>query len=156
MNPKLHLIHRQVERRQAANAPAPEPQASGGVGNAIEQMIAAEVERRVGEALAEQKRMLEAQQPKPRYYDFAQIPPTPQTRTRTPKAVETQFMRDELGRVNRITVGTMEFYVQRNQHGQVVRMVPAADTAPLPPVPPADINMAVPRKLYGNDPYDVV
>lgn len=139
MNPKMHLIHRQVERRQAANAPAPVE--ASGIGASIEAVIAGEVERRVGEALAEQKRLLEAQQPKPRYYDFAQIPPVasrPQ-----PKAVETQFVRDELGRVNRILVGGMEFYVQRNQYGQAVRMVPA-DTAPLPPVvAPADFNRAV-------------
>ncbi|MCO8261749.1 hypothetical protein NC656_09330 [Pseudomonas asiatica] len=139
MSPKLNLIARQVHRRE--EAPAPVPEASGGVGNAIEQMIVAEVDRRVGEALAEQRRQLEAQQPKPRYDSFAQVPPVPQTRA--PKAIETQFVRDELGRVNRITVGTMEFHVQRNQRGQAVRIVPA-DTAPLPPpVPPADFNRAV-------------
>ncbi|MNE99367.1 hypothetical protein D3C80_1980360 [compost metagenome] len=54
--------------------------------------------------------------------------------------METQFQRDELGRVNVITVGTMQFHVQRNELGQVVRMVPA-DIAPLPPVvAPAEIN----------------
>lgn len=139
MSPKMKLMARKVERREQA-APAP-VEATGGVGNAIEQMIAEEVKRRVGEALAEQRRVLEAQQPKPRYYDFSQLPPVasrPQ-----PKAIETQFVRDELGRVNRITVGTMEFYVQRNQRGQAVRIVPA-DTAPLPPVvAPADFNRAV-------------
>jgi len=140
MNPKMHLIARQVERREQATAPAP-VEASGGVGNAIEQMIAAEVERRVGEALAEQRRQLELNMPKPTYTNYRQLPPVQQTRA--PKAVETQFVRDELGRVNRILVGGLEFYVQRNQRGQVVRMVPA-DIAPLPPVvAPADFNRAV-------------
>ncbi|TDF77708.1 hypothetical protein [Pseudomonas sp. H9] len=136
MNSKLNLIARQVNRREQ-QAPAPAPEVSG-VGSAIEAMIEQAVNERVQAQLAEQKRMLEAQQPKSQYTDYRQLPPLPQARA--PKAVETQLMRDELGRVNKITVGTMEFYVQRNPRGQAVRVVPA-DTAPLPPaVPPADIN----------------
>ncbi|MFG0320989.1 hypothetical protein ACF8EF_01395 [Pseudomonas sp. zjy_15] len=139
MNAKLQLLQRKMDRQ----APAPAPEVHG-IGAAIEQLIADEVERRVGEAVerkppAHVQRLLDQQfKRQETYTSFEQIPPTP--KTRAPKAVETQLMRNELGQVNRITVGTMEFFVQRNELGQVVRMVPA-DTAPLPPaVPPAKAN----------------
>lgn len=139
MNAKLKLLQRQVLRQAPAPAPAPAPMPDmpSGVGSAIEAMIAQAVEERVNAALQEQRRQLELNKPKP-VTDYRELPPIP--RTRAPKAMESQLMRDELGRVNKITVGTMEFYVQRNPRGQAVRMVPA-DTAPLPPVvSPADIN----------------
>lgn len=136
MTPRLQLLARQMERREQQQAPAPVE--TSGLGAALEHVINEAVEQRVAAALQEQRRQLELNKPKPQYTSFEQIPPTP--RTRAPKAVETQLMRNELGQVNRITVGTMEFVVQRNELGQAVRMVPA-DTAPLPPaVPPADIN----------------
>lgn len=135
MTPKLRLMARQVERREQ-QAPAPTPETSG-IGGAIEAMIEQAVEDRVQAAIAEQRRQLEFNKPAP-VTDYRQLPPVP--RTRVPKAMEVQLMRDELRRVSRIIVGNLEFVVQRNELGQVVRMVPA-DTAPMPPaVPPADIN----------------
>lgn len=135
MTPRLQLIARQMDRREQQQAPAPVE--TSGIGGAIENMIEQAVEERVAAALAEQRRLLEISRPAP-VTDFKQLPPIPQTRA--PKAMEVQLMRDELRRVNKITVGTMEFVVQRNELGQVVRMVPA-DIAPMPPaVPPADIN----------------
>ncbi|MFG0324726.1 hypothetical protein ACF8EF_20720 [Pseudomonas sp. zjy_15] len=135
MNSKLSLIARQVERREQQQAPAPVE--TSGIGGAIEAVIERMVEERVAAALAEQRRQLEFNKPKP-VTDYRDLPPIP--RTRAPKAMECQLYRDELRRVNRISIGTMEFVVQRNEVGQVVRMVPA-DIAPLPPaVPPADIN----------------
>lgn len=137
MNAKLQLLQRKVLRQ------APAPVDDRGVGAAIEQLIADEVERRIDEVVQKQpparvQQVLDGyNKPKP-VTDYRELPSIP--RTRAPKAMETQFMRNELGQVNKITVGTMEFYVQRNELGQVVRMVPA-DIAPLPPpVPPAAIN----------------
>ncbi|MDH0707035.1 hypothetical protein N5D53_10955 [Pseudomonas sp. GD03862] len=135
MNSKLSLIARQVERREQQQAPAPVE--TSGIGGAIEAVIERMVEERVAAALAEQRRQLEFNKPKP-VTDYRDLPPIP--RTRAPKSMECQLYRDELRRVNRISIGTMEFVVQRNEVGQVVRMVPA-DIAPLPPAaPPADIN----------------
>lgn len=139
MNSKLQLLQRKMDRQQA-----PAPVESHGVGAAIEQMIADEVERRVGEAVehkppAQVQRLLDQQfRPQPSYTSFEQLPPVPHTRA--PRAAECQLYRDELRRVSRITVGNLEFFVQRDAFGQAVRVVPA-DTAPMPPaVPPADIN----------------
>ncbi|MDW2777440.1 hypothetical protein [Pseudomonas sp. BEA3.1] len=140
----MQLIARQVERREQATAPAPMPQASG-IGGAIEAMIEQAVEERVAQALAAQKQMLADQQPKPRFDDFRQIPPTP--RAVTPKAREISFDRDELGRVSAAHCGNFTLYCQRDELGRIIRFVPS-DTTPMPPaVAPARIN----RKLYGND-----
>ncbi|HBM65943.1 MAG TPA: hypothetical protein DD418_20900 [Pseudomonas sp.] len=136
MNSRLSLIARQVERREQQQAPAPVE--SSGLGAALEQVINEAVEARVQAALQEQKRQLEFSKPKPTYTDFKDLPPV--HRAAAPRAMEVQLMRDELRRVNKITVGNLEFYVQRNELGQIVRFVPEG-TVPLPPaVPPADIN----------------
>ena len=73
---------------------------------------------------------------------------------------EIQFQRDELGRINVVNAGNMQWRVQRNELGEIVRMVPA-DIAPSQPVvEPAELNQAreyqpgTPRKLYGNDPEE--
>ena len=144
MTPKMQLIARQHQRRDEV-APAPAPEASGGVGNAIEAMIAAEVSRRVDAALEAQRRQLEAQQPKPRFYDFAQVPPTPQTRA--PKAIEATIQRDGAGLARAVVINGVRYLAQRDAAGQLVRMV-SEDKASevtyngLPPVP-ADFNRAV-------------
>ncbi|WP_420170646.1 hypothetical protein ACN99C_11670 [Pseudomonas alloputida] len=138
MTPRLQLIARQMNRREQQQAPAPVE--TSGLGAALEHVINEAVEQRVAAALQEQRKQLEFNKPKP-VTDYRDLPPVP--RTQTPKAMECQLYRDELRRVNRISIGTMEFVVQRNEVGQVVRMVPA-DIAPLPPVvPPADINKGV-------------
>ncbi|WP_191830884.1 hypothetical protein [Pseudomonas fluorescens] len=140
MSPKLKLLQRSVLRQTPEQAPAPE---APGVGAAIERMIADEVERRVGEAVerkppAQVQRVIDQfDAPKP-VTDYRQLPPTP--RAPAPKAMETQFMRDALGRVNKISVGNLHFYVQRNELGQVVRMVPDDNGAFPPAIPPAEIN----------------
>ncbi|MDM9552985.1 hypothetical protein V0R52_12655 [Pseudomonas asiatica] len=150
MSPKLNLIARQVHRRE--EAPAPVPEASGGVGNAIEQMIAAEVDRRVGEALAEQRRQLEASRPPaPTYTDFKQIPPVPQTRAR--KAMQGTVQRDGAGVARAMVINGKRLLLQRDAAGQLVGFVDEEQASEvnyngLPPVP-ADFNR--PRKLYGND-----
>lgn len=141
--PRLQLIARQVERREQQQAPAPVETSS--IGGAIENMIEQAVEERVAQALAAQKQMLAEQKHKPRFDDFRQIPPTP--KAVTPKPREVSFDRDEFGRVSAAHCGNFTLYCQRNELGQIVRMVPS-DTTPMPPaVAPARIN----RKLYGND-----
>lgn len=143
MNSKLSLIAKQVERREQQQAPAPVETSS--IGGAIENMIEQAVEERVQAALAEQRRQLEISRPQPTYTSFEQIPATP--KAVTPKPREVSFDRDEFGRVSAAHCGNFTLYCQRNELGQIVRMVPS-DTTPMPPaVAPARIN----RKLYGND-----
>jgi hypothetical protein len=132
VNAKLQLLQRKMDRQQA---PAPTT-ADDDLTAAIQRVVDQRVEQALEQQQAKQpppqvQRLLNQQfRPAP-ITSFEQLPPVP--RTRAPKAAETQLARDELGRVNKITVGTMEFYVQRNELGQAVRVVPS-DTAPMPPV----------------------
>lgn len=152
MNPKLQLIARQVNRREAS-APAP-VEASGGLGASIEAMIEQAVQERVDAALAEQRRVLEASRPPaPTYTDYRQLPPTP--KTRAPKAIEATIQRDGAGLARAIVINGVRYLAQRDAAGQLVRMVSEDKASEVTysglPVAPADINMVVPRRLYGND-----
>lgn len=151
MNGKLSLIQRKLERENSARIPAPDT----GIGAAIEDLIANEVERQVTEASERRppshtQMLLDRQFAKPEKQttSFDQLPPV--ARTPAPKDRTFQFQRDELGRVSTVSVGNLQFVAQRNELGQIVRIVPS-DLAPMPPVvAPAALNRA-PRKLYGND-----
>ncbi|MGR6454785.1 hypothetical protein ACU5P1_23550 [Pseudomonas plecoglossicida] len=139
MNAKMRLIAKRMDRQ----APAPVPVEDRGVGAAIERLITDEVERRVDEAVQKQpparvQQVLDGfNEPKP-VTDYRELPPIP--RTRAPKASEISFDRDEFGRLSAAHCGNFTLYCQRNELGQVVRMVPS-DIAPLPPVVrPAAIN----------------
>jgi hypothetical protein len=133
MNSKLALIQRKLERKTPERVPAPE---TGSLGAAIDAMVQEEIARKVGEAMDRRppprvRDLFRAPEP---YTSFDQIPPVP--RAPAPKAVEIQFGRDELGRYNRVSMGDRQYYVQRNELGEIVRLVPA-DIAPMPPALPA-------------------
>lgn len=140
MNSKLTLIARQVERRELQQAPTPE--VTSGVGGAIEQLIADEVERRVAQALAAQKQMLADQQPKPRFDDFRQIPPTP--KAATPKAMQGTVQRDGAGVARAMVINGQRFLLQRDAAGQLVGFVDEKQASEVrydgQPVPPAKAN----------------
>gem|GEM_PF-3572616 len=151
MTPKMQLMARQLSRREQAAAPAPTPVEHHGIGGAIEAMIEQAVNERLEAALAEQKRMLEAQQPKPTYTDYRQLPPVPQTRA--PKAMQGTVQRDGAGVARAMVINGKRLLLQRDAAGQLVGFVDEEGVAEvnyngLPPLP-ADINR--PRKLYGND-----
>lgn len=129
MNPKLAILNRRLNLTPD-KAPAPE---SHGLGIAIEQLIADEVGRRVDEAVKQSpraQRLLDDFNKHKPVTDYRQLPPV--ARTPAPKAMEIQFMRDQLGRICMIDMGDVQFRVQRNPDGQIVRMVPA-DIVPMPP-----------------------
>ncbi|CAO3303389.1 MULTISPECIES: hypothetical protein [unclassified Pseudomonas] len=149
MNAKLSLIAKQVERQQAK---APAPVETSGVGGAIENLIADEVERRVAQALAAQKQMLADQQPKPRFDDFRQIPPTP--KAVTPKPMQGVVQRDGSGLPRAMVINGQRFLLQRDAAGQLVGFVDEKQASEVrydgQSVPPAVLNR--PRGPYGNDP----
>jgi len=134
MNHKLSALARRMNLTpEKIPAPAPE----SGLGAQIEQLIAQAVEERVSSALDERQqpahiqRLLDRQFSKPSMpTDYRELPPV--ARTPAPKAVDMIFQRDELGRIALVDVGFMQWRVQRNEVGQIVRMVPA-DIAPMPP-----------------------
>ena len=148
MSPKLQLL----ARRMNLSAPAEKEQAPDtGIGAAIESMIQQAVEERVEKAQSTHvKRLLDQQFNKPApVTDYRQLPTPP--RAIAPKALEFQLQRDELGRINVVNAGNMQWRVQRNELGEIVRLIPS-DIAPMPPaIEPAEINQMRPRKLYGND-----
>lgn len=148
MNARMQLIARQLEREQA---PAPAPEASSGIGGAIEAMISQAVEERVAAALAEQRRQLEFNKPKP-VTDYRDLPPIP--RTRAPKAMQATIQRDGAGVARAMVINGQRFLLQRDAAGQLVGFVDEKQASEVSyngqPVPPAKLNR--PRKLYGNDP----
>ena len=155
MTPKLQLMARQLHRREQATAPAPvAADMPSGVGSAIEAMIEQAVAERVQAQLAEQKRMLELTMPKPQYTDFRQIPPV--ANTAAPKAMQGTVQRDGAGLARAMVINGRRFLLQRDAAGQLVGFVDEDGQSEVSygglPVPPADINMVVPRKPYGNDP----
>lgn len=121
MSPGMERIARQQDRQ----APEPTP-VTGDLGLMIEQMIAQQVEKRVSEALEQQRQF---NKPAP-VTDYRQLPPVQKTPAR--KAMEIQLQRNELGQISMVDMGDMQFRVQRNQLGEIVRLVPA-DIAPMPP-----------------------
>jgi hypothetical protein len=132
---KLQRLEREMARQTPERIPAPET--SGGIGAAIEQLIADEVASRVTDATEKQtnKRLDRLfNKPKP-YTDYRQLPPTP--RAPTPrKAQEIQVQHDELGRICAATLGDQRYIVQRNELGQMVRLIPEDIAPPQPCVPP--------------------
>lgn len=153
MNSKLQLLQRKMDRQQA-----PAPVESHGVGAAIEQMIADEVERRVGEAMEHKpppqvQRLLDQQStPQPTYTSFEQVPPVP--RTRAPKAMQATIQRDGAGVARAMVINGQRFLLQRDAAGQLVGFVDEKQASEVrydgQSVPPAVLNR--PRGPYGNDP----
>ncbi|MCX2815997.1 MULTISPECIES: hypothetical protein [unclassified Pseudomonas] len=148
MTPKMQLMARQLSRREQQ---APAPVENHGVGSAIEQMIADEVERRVGEAMEHKpppqvQRLLDQQStPQPTYTSFEQIPPTP--RAVTPRPLEATIQRDGAGLARSVTINGRRFLAQRDAAGQLVRMVSEDQASEVSyngqPVPPAKANRGV-------------
>ena len=132
---KLQLIQRRLERQNPERIPAPDT--SGGIGAAIEELIANEVSQRVGEAVKEKsnRHLDRLFKPEPKYTDFKQIPQAPRTPF-PPKTAEMTFERDELGRISKAFMGQTVLLVQRNELGQMVRLIPEDIAPPQPCVPP--------------------
>lgn len=132
MSAKLRSIARQLGYDQP-KPPAPAP--AGGFASAMDAYINERVEAGVAEALERHRERLSVPPvPVPRI-DFKDVPPPP--RTTPPVDMSMLIERDELGRVQYMSIGKTRLLAQRNELGQVVRLVPAADTAPPPPaIPP--------------------
>ncbi|VVO87962.1 hypothetical protein PS903_02128 [Pseudomonas fluorescens] len=137
MSPKLAILERRMKLQASEKIPAP---ATGDLAATLEALIAervdAALERQPVKPPARVQRITDQfDAPKP-YTSFDQIPATP--KAPAPKAREMHFQRDELGRINRVNVGNMQWVVQRNELGDIVRLTPS-DIAPMPPAiqPPA-------------------
>ena len=139
MTPKFEIIARQIARHQQperVQARATDDDLAAVIQRMIDQRVSEAIERQPVKPPARVQRVFDQfDAPKP-YTDFRQIEPPP--KARVPKAMELHFQRDELGRINRVNAGDMQWVVQRNELGDIVRMVPA-DIAPMPPAiePPA-------------------
>lgn len=146
-SPKLQIIARQMARNQPERAPASDDLAAA-IERLVQERVDQAMEQQPAKPPAHVRRLMDDfNKPEPTT-DFRQIPPTP--KAPVPKALEFQFGRDELGRINRVDVGGMQWYAQRNELGQIVRMVPA-DLVPPPPAiePPA---LAASRAYHPGEP----
>lgn len=143
MNSKLRLLQRKMDRQQA-----PAPVESHGIGAAIENLIADEVERRVGEAMEHKpppqvQQLLDQQfRPQPTYTDYRQIPAPP--RAATPKAMQGTVQRDGAGVARAMVINGQRFLLQRDAAGQLVGFVDEKQASEVrydgQPVPPAKAN----------------
>ncbi|MFK0090185.1 hypothetical protein ACIQUS_23180 [Pseudomonas sp. NPDC090755] len=150
MSPKLKMLERKMLRQEQAQAPTP---ADDDLTTAIQRLI----DQRVEQALEQQpvkqppqvQRLLDQQCNRHQtFVNFKQVPTPP--RTPAPPMRDISFDRDEFGRICAAHCGNLTFFCQRNELGQVVRLIPS-DVAPMPSaVAPAKVNQ--PRKIYGNDP----
>ncbi|WP_141234423.1 hypothetical protein [Pseudomonas sp. Irchel s3b6] len=128
---KLKILERQMARQSPEKIPVPaDDDLAVAIQRLVDQRVEAALEQRPVKQPAHVRRLMDDfNRPEPTT-DFRQIPPTP--RAVAPKAMEMSFQRDELGRINLVNAGLMQWRVQRNEVGQIVRMVPA-DIAPMPP-----------------------
>jgi hypothetical protein len=150
-SPRLKILERQMTHRQIPEkVPAPaEDDLTAAIQRLVDQRVEQALEQQPVKQPAHVQRLLDQQFNKPIMpTSFRQLPTV--ATTPAPKATEIQFQRDELGRVNVVNAGNLQFRVQRNEVGQIVRMVPA-DTAPMPPgiEPPA---LAAARKYQPGTP----
>ncbi|OPK06788.1 hypothetical protein [Pseudomonas sp. VI4.1] len=149
MNPKLQILERRLARQSPEKIPAPaDDDLAAAIQRLVDQRVADALERQPVKPPARVQRVLDQfDAPKP-YTSFDQIPATP--KTPAPKAREISLQRDELGRINIVNAGGMQWYAQRNELGDIVRLVPA-DITPMPPAiePPA---LAAARKYNPGEP----
>ncbi|WP_207285138.1 hypothetical protein [Pseudomonas sp. FW300-N2A2] len=129
MSAKLKLLERQMVRRQE-RIPVP-PETSGGIGAAIEQLIADEVASRVTDATEKQtnKRLDRLFHKPDPYTDYRQIPaPLPVQKPFKPVNM-TVTRRDELGGIQTLEMATEGSdrlticeVVQRDGYGRIMAM----------------------------------
>lgn len=126
MSTKLALIARRINLQNPEKIPvAP---ASDDLAAAIERLVQERVEAELARQPVKQpahvQQLLDRQFNKPSMpTDYRELPPV--QKTPAPKAMEVQFQRDELGRIALVDMGTVQWRVQRNEVGQIVRMVPS-------------------------------
>lgn len=126
---KLQRLEREMARQTPERIPAPET--SGGIGAAIEQLIADEVASRVTDATEKQtnKRLDRLfNKPKP-YTDYRQIQPTPPVQKPFGPMTMTVTRRDELGGIQTLEMATEGSdrlticeVVQRDGYGRIMAM----------------------------------
>lgn len=156
-SPTLRLLERKMLRRQT---PAPAPEGGHGLGAAIEQLIAEEVERRVGEAMDERAKqpphvrdLFRAPAP---VTDYRDLPPVP--RAQPPKEPLNMIIhRDGAGLITwcEMNDGTKVEMV-RDGAGEAIALREITESPVLPALEipfkgeARQYQPGVPRKLYGN------
>ncbi|MCP1519366.1 hypothetical protein J2Y74_003676 [Pseudomonas migulae] len=139
-SPKLQLLQRKMDRQERI----PAPDTSGGIGAAIEELIANEVSQRVGEAVKEKSnRHLDMlfKPPALRYTDYRQIPPVQKA---PPPPVNFRLYRDGADQLVWAESSRGHKYkIVRDAAGLMIGIEEMRDDE-LPTLPPMDI--ATPRK----------
>lgn len=130
-SPKLQQLERKFGRSQV---PQPVSPTGSGLGDAIERLLQAEVEKQVAEQMDKQpkaprlRRMLDGfdRQPAERWTPAADTfdEPTPAIRqnVKPPKAIDVQFTRGGDDRINTVHVGDKTLKVMRDGAGRIVGM----------------------------------
>lgn len=136
MSPKLELIARRMKLPPSG---VPAPDTSSGLGQAIESMIADEVERRVGEAVdrrppSHAQQLLDRQFNRPAVpiSDYRDLPPVPKTAPK--KNLDAVFHRDGAGKVRWVEINGVKFEALRDRAGVLLGMKEIT-ASPVPPPP---------------------
>lgn len=132
-SPKLQQLERKLGRSQV---PQPVSPTGSGLGDAIERLLQAEVEKQVSEQMDKRpstpsprlRRMLDGMnRPEPERWTPAADTfdaPTPAERmnVKPPKAIDVQFTRGADDRINTVHIGNKTMRVQRDGAGRIVGM----------------------------------
>lgn len=126
MSTLLRRLQRDPKFQKQPEPPAPAPADTAGLGDALAQVIRAQVQQQVQEAV---KQAPAPAKPRTIQEQFDSPPlssewPDPPPRTAPPKDFTMNVQRDELGRIKTFTVGNdAKFELQRNGEGKTVRVV---------------------------------
>lgn len=132
MSPKLAILQRRMNLQPEQ---APVPEGGHGLGVAIEQLIADEVSRRVGEAMQQspkvQRLLDDFNRPKP-VTDYRDLPPVQKT---TPaKSMSALIHRDGAGLARWVEVNGIKFEALRDGAGVLLGMKQVDESPVLPAI----------------------
>ena len=122
----LRRLQQNPNFRKKEAPPAPAPADTNGLGVAIQQLIDQAVQTQVADAV-EKQRPLVSPKPKTIQQQFDSPPlssewPDPPPMAKPAKDLTVSLQRNEVGRVKSVSIGKVNFIVQRNADGQLIGM----------------------------------
>lgn len=122
----LKQLQRDPKFRKQEQPPAPAPADTNGLGDAIAQVIRAQVAEQVEAAVEKQKPLVNPRVPQ-HLQPFTQEPfrdtfPPPPPQAKPVRGLTVSLQRNEVGRVKSVSIGKTTFTVQRDGEGRLIGM----------------------------------